>query len=287
MCRVFQVSPSGFYAWNSREPSARAIRDAELTVRIRVFHARSKGTYGAPRIQEDLREEGLRVGKKRVARLMKADGLEGVSRRKWVTTTTRDADARAAPDLVERCFSADAPDQLWVADITYIPTWAGFLYLAVVLDVFSRRIVGWSFAAGLGRELVLAALDMALEQRRPAGGVIHHSDQGSQYTSLEFGRRCRQANVRPSMGSVGDCYDNALCESFFATLECELLARRSWSDTTAVRTAIFDFIEGWYNTRRRHSSIGYRSPAAFERAQEIALIAEGAGTDAPSASLPA
>ena len=264
MCRVFQVSPSGFYAWNSREPSARAIRDAELTVRIRVFHARSKGTYGAPRIQEDLREEGLRVGKKRVARLMKADGLEGVSRRKWVTTTTRDADARPTPDLVERRFSADSPDQLWVADITYIPTWAGFLFLAVVLDAFSRRIVGWAMAEHLRTELVLAALNMALGQRR-AKEVVHHSDHGTQYTSIGFGLRCKEAGVRPSMGSVGDAYDNAMCESFFATLECELLARRRFATKAEARMAVFEFIEGWYNPTRRHSGLGQISPIEFER----------------------
>ena len=180
MCRVFRVSPSGFYAWAKRAPSARAIRDAELTARIRVFHARSKGAYGAPNIHADLREEGIRVGKKRVARLMKADGLEGVSRRKWVTTTTRDADAQPAPDLVERHFVAEAPNQLWVADITYIPTWAGFLYLAVVLDAFSRRIVGWAMANHLRTELVLEALNMAVGRRRPTSDVIHHSDQGCQ-----------------------------------------------------------------------------------------------------------
>jgi len=282
MCRVFQVSPSGFYAWLTREPSARAIRDAELTARIRVFHARSKGTYGAPRIQEDLREEGLRVGKKRVARLMKADGLEGVSRRKWVTTTTRDADARPAPDLVERHFSADAPNQLWVADITYIPTWAGFLFLAVVLDAFSRRIVGWSMAEHLRTELVLAALNMALGQRR-AKDVVHHSDQGTQYTSIAFGLRCKEAEVRPSMGSVGDAYDNAMCESFFATLECELLARRRFATKAEARMAVFEFIEGWYNPNRRHSRLGQISPIEFERRHS--MHQERAVTHRPARSI--
>jgi len=264
MSRVLGVSPSGFYAWLQRPPSKRAETDALLAQDIRSIHSASHGTYGAPRVRAELAAQGVRVGRKRVARLMCADGLEGAHRRRYVATTLRD-DGRPAPDLVDRQFRAAAPNRLWVADITYIPTWAGFLYLAVVLDVFSRRIVGWSFAAGLGRELVLAALDMALEQRRPAGGVIHHSDQGSQYTSLEFGRRCRQANVRPSMGSVGDAYDNAMCESFFATLECELLQRRTFKTHSEARLAVFEFIEGFYNPRRRHSALGYSSPIEFER----------------------
>lgn len=264
MCRVFGVSPSGFYAWNGRPPSARALRDAELTARIRVFHARSKGAYGAPNIHEDLRDEGIRVGCKRVARLMKADGLKGVCRRKWVTTTVRDTDATPAADLVQRQFVADAPNRLWVADITYIPTWAGFLYLAVVLDAFSRRIVGWAMAEHLRTELVLAALNMALGQRR-AKGVVHHSDHGTQYTSIAFGLRCKEAKIRPSMGTVGDAYDNAMAESFFATLECELLDRRRFATKAEARMAIFEFIEGWYNPTRRHSSLGRISPIEFER----------------------
>ena len=194
---------------------------------------------------------------------MRAARLRGVSRRKFVVTTTRAADARPAPDLVRRAFTATGPNQLWVADITYIPTGYGFLYLAVVLDVWSRRIVGWAMETHLRTALVLAALDMAVAQRQPRG-VIHHSDQGCQYTALAFGARCRQAGVRPSMGSVGDCYDNALCESFFATLECELLARCTFSTPDAARAAVFDFIEGWYNTQRRHSALGYESPLRFE-----------------------
>jgi putative transposase len=247
MCRVFGVSPSGCYAWAKREPSARALEDARLTARIRFFHARSRGAYGAANILEDLRDEGVRVGKKRVARLMKADGLRGVCRRKWIVTTTRDAEATPAADLVQRQFSADAPNRLWVADITYLPTWAGFLYLAVVLDAFSRRIVGWSMAESLRTELVLAALNMALGQRS-AKGVVHHSDHGTQYTSIGFGLRCQEAKIRPSMGSVGDAYDNAMCESFFATLECELLDRRRFATKAEACMAIFEFIEGWYNS---------------------------------------
>ena len=205
MCRVLDVSSSGYYAWVKRRPSARTVTDAALIVEIRAAHAASKGTYGAPRIQIDLADAGIRVSRKRIARLMRNAGLAGVSRRKGTVTTVRDG-ARQAPDLVDRNFTADRPNMLWVADITYIPTWAGFLYLAVVLDAFSRRIVGWSMATTLHTQVVLDALDMALWQRRPSG-VVHHSDQGSQYTSIEFGKRCREAGVRPSMGSVGDAYD--------------------------------------------------------------------------------
>jgi putative transposase len=187
-----------------------------------------------------------------------------VRRRHWIITTVRDRTARSAPDLGERNFTATAPNRLWVADITYIPTWAGFLYLAVVLDVFSRRVVGWAMATYLRTELVLGALNMALGQRRPAG-VVHHCDQGSQYTSLAFGKRCDEVGVRASMGSVGDCFDNAMCESFFATLECELLNRQSFKTQAEARMAVFDFIEGWYNPRRRHSALDYRSPIDYER----------------------
>jgi putative transposase len=264
MCRALGVSPGGYYARLKRPRSARARVDAALRVRITEIHRRSRATYGAPRIHAELREAGIRVGGKRVARLMRAAGLRGVSRRSWIITTTRDRAAKPAPDLVERNFTAAAPNRLWVADITYIPTWAGFLYLAVVLDTFSRRIIGWAMETHLRTELVLKALDMALAQRR-ATGVIHHSDQGSQYTSLAFGKRCEQAGVRPSMGSVGDCFDNAMCESFFATLECELLNRQSFKTQVEARMAVFDFIEGWYNLHRRHSALGYQSPIEYER----------------------
>jgi putative transposase len=266
MCRVLEVSASGYYAWHRRMISARSREDQRLQQRIRTIHERSRQTYGAPRIHAELQEEGTRVGRKRVARLMKELGLAGVSRRRWTVTTRRDRSARPAPDLVGRRFMADKPDQLWVADITYVPTWRGFLYLAVVLDVWSRKVVGWAMASHLKTSLVTAALEMALNQRAPKS-VIHHSDQGCQYTSFEFGRRCRQAGVRPSMGSVGDCYDNALCESFFATLECELIDRSTFRDQYEARCAIFEFIEGFYNTHRRHSALGYHSPVKFETRQ--------------------
>jgi putative transposase len=264
MCRVLGVSASGYYAWQQRGASARTLKDEELLAQIRAVHQRSKGTYGAPRIHRDLRAAGVRVGRKRVARLLKQGGLRGVSRRTWPVTTVRAAHARPAPDLVQRAFTATGRNQLWVADITYIPTWADTLYLAVVLDVWSRRIIGWAMATHLRTSLVVAALEMAIAQRRPRE-VIHHSDQGCQYTAIEFGHRCREANVRPSMGSVGDCYDNAMCESFFATLECELLDRVTLRTPAEARTAVFDFIEGWYNPTRRHSSLDYVSPIEFER----------------------
>ena len=264
MCRALGVSPSGFYGWRGRPPAVRAQADAGLIEQIRAIHERSRGTYGVPRVHAELAAAGIHVGRKRVARLMRAAGLEGVSRRRPVYTTVRDHDARPAPDLVDRDFVAPGPDQLWVADITYIPTWAGFVYLAVVLDVWSRRVVGWALATHLRTELVLGALNMALGQRRPQA-VIHHSDQGTQYTSIAFGRRCREAGVRPSMGSVGDAYDNAMCESFFATLECELLERRRFKTQVEAQMAVFDFIEGWYNPHRRHYALAYRSPIEFER----------------------
>lgn len=266
LCRVLGVSSSGYYAWSKRARSRRAKDDAVLIARIRAIHAASKGTYGAPRIHAELKANGLHVGKKRIARLMRQAGVAGVSRRKFVTTTVRDG-ARQAPDLVERDFTAERPNMLWVADITYIATWAGFLYLAVALDAFSRRIVGWAMATTLHAQLVLDALNMALATRRPKD-VVHHSDQGSQYTSIAFGKRCRQAGVRPSMGSVGDAYDNAMAESFFATLECELLDRRRFKTQTEARMAVFEFIEGFYNPRRRHSSLGYLSPVDYERRYE-------------------
>jgi putative transposase len=272
MARVLGVSKAGFYAWRRRPPSARARSDAALLKRIRTVHASSRETYGAPRVHAELRAGGERYGRKRIARLMRDAGLVGASRRRrGPVTTRRDERARPAPDLVDRNFLADRPNQLWVADITFVPTAAGFLYLAVVLDAWSRRIVGWSMANHLRTELVLDALQMSIGQRRPAGEVIHHSDQGSQYTSLAFGNRCKEAGVRPSMGSVGDAYDNAMCESFFATLECELLDRRRFASQAEARVACFSFIEGWYNPVRLHSALGYRSPIRYEQDMETEL----------------
>jgi putative transposase len=264
MCRVLGVSTSGYYAWLDPRPSDRAIRDGEIGRLILDIHRKSRGTYGVPRIHKELRDDhNIRVGRKRVARLMRENGIVGVSRRRSVRTTRQAQHTQAAPDLVQRQFSAEARDRLWVADVTYIPTWAGFLYLAVVMDVWSRRIVGWAMAGHMRTALVLEALNMAVQQRRPVG-VIFHSDKGSQYTSIEFGKRCAEAGITLSTGSVGDCYDNAMCESFFASLECELIDRTAFPTHASARSAVFEYIEGWYNRHRRHSALDYLSPAQFE-----------------------
>jgi putative transposase len=263
LCRVLGVSPSGYYAWSRRGPSARAVADAALTQEIRRAHALGRGTYGAPRVHAELREAGVHVGRKRIARLMAADGLAGISRRRFVRTTVRDRDAAPAPDLVDRQFGRDAPGRLWVADITYLPTRSGFCYLAAITDACSRRVVGWSMATHLRTELITAALDMAVVRRRPGDGLVHHSDRGTQYTSLAFGRRLREAGIAASMGSRGDCYD-AMAESFFATLEVELIDRSDWSGPAEARAVVFEYIEVFYNRIRRHSGIGYLSPAEFE-----------------------
>jgi putative transposase len=265
MGRLLGVSASGFYAWLKRPLSARARTDVALSAKIHAIHRRSGESYGSPSIHAELADEhGIGVGRKRVARLMRAAGLKGLQPQRFVTTTVTDPAADRALDQVNREFVAEGPDRLWVADITYIPTWSGFLYLAVVLDVWSRRIVGWAMANHLKTELVLAALDMAVAQRRPQA-VIHHSDRGCQYTSYGFGKRCREAGIVPSMGSVGDAYDNAMAESFFATLEREVLNRRRFRSQAEARMAIFQWLEGWYNPHRRHSSLGYLSPINYER----------------------
>jgi len=266
MCRVLKISRSGFYAWRSRPMCARAREDLWLTGKIAAIHRCSRETYGSPTIHAELADEHrIRVGRKRVARLMRAAGLRGATLRRFVVTTTPDPQASRAVDLVERRFYAAGPDRLWVADITYVQTWAGFLYLAMVLDVYSRRIVGWAMETHLRTELILAALEMALAQRRPES-VVFHSDRGCQYTSYAFGKRCQEAGVMPSMGSVGDAYDNAMAESFFATLERELLSRRRFKSQAEAKMAVFEWIEGWYNPHRRHSALGYRSPVNYERA---------------------
>ena len=264
LCEALGVSPSGYYAWLKRPPSQRERTDLLLGDRLEALHRQSRNNYGRPRLKDDLRDEGFRVSDKRIARIMRERKIQGATRRKGFKTTVRDKDARPAPDLVDRNFTASAPNQLRVSDITYVPTWNGFLFLAVVLDVYSRRVVGWAMANHLRTELVLDALNMALHRRRPTN-VIHHSEQGCQYTSIAFGRRCKEANVRPSMGSVGDCYDNAMCESFNATLECELLVHHRFKNQREAALAVFDFIEGWYNPRRRHTAIGNISPIEYER----------------------
>jgi putative transposase len=265
LCRLLGVSRSGHDAWRKRPPSARDCADQELTQQIGAIHKQSRGTYGAPRIWAELRDRSVVCSRKRVARLLRRAGLQGCHRRKGPPSPRRTPGAAAAPDLVRRDFAAPVPDRLWVADITYVPTWAGFLSLAVVLDAHSRRIVGWAMADHLRSELVIEALAMAVWRRRPTQRVIHHADQGSQYTSLAFGRRLREAGLVGSMGSCGDCFDNATAESFFATLACELLACHRFPTRSAARLALFDYIEGFYNPHRRHSALGYLSPAAYER----------------------
>jgi putative transposase len=277
MCRVLGVSPSGFWAWRRREPSARASANARLTGHITQIHQASRGTYGALRIQVELRARGMPCGHNRVARLMRQAGLMGCHRRRpvHVRTTRRDPAATPAPDLVERSFTASGPDRLWVADMTYLPTeQEGFLYLAVILDVFSRRVVGWSMQDQLRTELVLAALEMAVSKRRPEAGLIHHSDHGSQYTSVRYGERCAAAGIRSSMGTVGDCFDNALMESFFATLECEFLAKHRFRTHDEARAAVFEWLEVFYNRQRRHSALGYLAPAVYE--QTVTTATSGA-----------
>ena len=265
LCKTLGVSRSGYYDWVNRMPSQRATANTKLTEQIVTIHRTSDSTYGRPRITAELADLGIMVNHKRVGRLMRLAKIKGVSRRRgFVTTTHRNKHNRLAPDLVQRHFKATNINQLWVADMTYIPTWAGFLYLAVVVDVFSRKVVGWSFSDNMTTSLVINALNMAVITRKP-DQVIHHSDQGSQYTSIEFGKRCQEMGIFPSIGSVGDAYDNAMAESFFASLECELINRRSWQNKTAARLAIFTWIESWYNLTRRHSGLGYLSPSNFER----------------------
>ena len=264
LCEAVGVSPSGYYAWRGRGPSAHAIADEGLAEKIRHFHRRSRGTYGVPRIWADLAEAGHHVSRKRVARLMEHDHLAGVHRRRFVRTTIRDEAAEPFPDLVNRDFTATGPDRLWVADITQLPTRSGPCYLAAVTDASSRRVVGWSMATHMRAGLVTAALDTAVVRRRPPGGLIHHSDHGSQYTSLAFGRRLRESGIAASMGSVGDCYDNAMAESFFATPETELIDRSGWAGPADAKAAVFEYIEVFLNRIRRHSSLGNLSPEQFE-----------------------
>lgn len=265
MSRLLQVSASGFYDWKDRAPSQRARKDIELTGHIQRIHHRSKGRYGSPMIHAELAQDhGIAVGCKRVARLMRCAHLKGAYPKRFVVTTTPGVNVTASRDLVARQFTAAGPDQLWVADITYVPTWAGFVYLAVVLDVWSRKVVGWAMQDHMQTELVLEALNSALAQRQPLQ-VVHHSDHGCQYTSYAFGQRCQQMNVVSSMGTVGDAYDNAMAESFFATLERELLSGSRFKTQAEAKTAVFEWLEGWYNLHRRHSSLGRISPIAFER----------------------
>ena len=267
LCRLLGVSPSAYRAWAGRRPSARSQTDARLIQTIEAIHRASRRTYGAPRVHAQLRTSGIAIGRKRVARLMREAGLVGVHRRRRARVSSRPAvrAATTAPDLVRRHFGANGPDRLWVADITYLPTDAGFLYLAAIIDAWSRRVVGWSMAGHLRTELVIAALDAALHARQPGPGLVHHSDRGTQYTSVALGLRLTEAGIAASMGAPGTAYDNALAESFFASLETELIDRSVWVTHGEARTAVFDWIERFYNRTRIHSALGYLSPADFER----------------------
>ena len=274
MCRVLEVSRSGFHAWERRAPSARALADQALTKRISEIHGDSRTTYGSPRIHAELRlQDGVRVGRKRVERLMRRAGLAGQVKRRRGKTTIRVPGVRTAPDLVERDFNPTTVNRLWSADITDIRTWEGWLYLASVMDLYSRRIVGWSLADHLRAELVVDALEMAVARRRPESGLVHHSDQGSQYTSLVFTRRCKAVGIDVSIGSRGDCYDNSPHESFHASLKKDLIHRRAWPTKAEARTAVFEYIEAFYNRRRRHSRLGMLSPVDFENSS---LLDDGA-----------
>ncbi|WP_433550553.1 IS3 family transposase [Micromonospora zamorensis] len=265
-CELLEVSRSAYYQRTSGVQSVRGRVDAQLTEKILQVHAVSKGTYGAPRIHADLADAGMRHGRKRVARLMRAAELAGKSPRRWRATTIPDPNAGRRPDLVGRDFTTDpaAVDSRWCGDITYINTWQGWLYLATVIDLASRRVVGWAIADHLKTDLIDAALTDALMRRRPASGLVFHSHRGCQYTSAQHARLAQRHGIRLSVGRRGQCWDNAVAESFFSTIKTELLHRQPWPTHQAARLAIFEYIEGWYNTRRRHSTLGYLSPAAFE-----------------------
>jgi putative transposase len=278
MCRVLEVSRSGFHAWQRREPCQRVREDERLLARIRQIHKANRRVYGSPRIHAELvLEDGERIGRKRVERLMRQHAISGLVRRRCGRTTIRVPGVRVCDDLLEREFTAQAPNQKWVADITYLRTWQGWLYLVAVQDLYSRRIVGWAMADHMRTELVIDALQMALSHRQPAPGLIWHSDQGSQFVSLAFGQQARAAGIAQSMGSRGDCYDNSVAETFFATLKKELIHRRSWPEKNELRSEIFEYIEIFYNRRRRHSTLGMLSPADYENST---LRAPGAGVAA-------
>ncbi|MDQ8708400.1 IS3 family transposase [Streptomyces sp. LHD-70] len=267
-CELLKVSRTAFYARRRSQPGPRAVRDAELTEQITTAHANSRGTYGVPRIHAALKRGGTDCGRWRIARLMRAAGLQGRHRRRRHMTTVADPRAALRPDLVLRDFTPDpaATDTRWCGDITYIPTGEGWLYLATVIDIASRRVVGWATADHLRTDLVADALKTACRQLRPDRPVVFHSDRGCQYTSQQFAALAAEFGIRLSVGRTGQCWDDALAESFFATIKRELLDTREWASRALARTAIFDFIEGWYNLHRLHSSLGYRSPAEYETA---------------------
>jgi transposase InsO family protein len=264
-CRLLEVSRSAYYERKKAIPSARDITDAELSEKVKAVHHESKGTYGYLRVRKALSDEGTEVGKWRVRRLMRAAGLEGRAKKRWRTTTVPDPEAEAAKDLIQRHFGpCEELDRRYVGDITYIATWEGWAYLATVIDLASRKVVGWALADHMRTELVEEALKMAFLQRRPPEGVIFHSDRGCQYTSGDYAELARANSVVLSVGMAGECWDNAVAESFFATIKRELIDTRAWPTRAGLRRAVFEYIEGWYNTRRLHSSLGYMSPAKYE-----------------------
>ncbi len=264
LCRCLAVSRSGYYAWRKRPVSARVQQDARLRVEISAAHSASRRTYGSPRILRDLREEGHRVSRKRVARLMRELGLEGRRKRRFRATTDSQHRFPVAPNLLKRDFDVEAPNTAWVTDITYLATLEGWLYLAVILDLFSRRVVGYAMSERIDRELVLEALREALAHRPGARDLVHHSDRGSQYASHDYREALDQAGIMCSMSRRGNCWDNAVAESFFGTLKVELLYELPLQTGRATRNAVADYIENFYNVRRRHSSLDYRSPVEFE-----------------------
>jgi transposase InsO family protein len=273
MCARLEVSKSGFYAWCGRPPSSRSLADRQLLGRIRAVHAESKGRYGSPRVHRELSAKGIHVSKHRIARLMRENGLRGRRRRRFRHTTDSNHAMPIAPNTLARDFTAEAPNEVWVTDITYIWTREGWLYLAAILDLYSRRVVGWSMSERMTRQLVLDALSMAVRARTPPVGLLHHSDRGSQYASADYRAALVAAGMQCSMSRKGDCWDNAVAESFFSTLKAELVHEADWATRVEARTAIFEYLEVFYNRRRRHSSIGYVSPVAFELSYEQAQMA--------------
>ena len=264
-CRLLEVSRSAYYERKKALPSAKELCDHELTEKITAVHAESKGTYGSPRVHKELVKRGVACGRRRVRRLMRRAGLEGRCKRRWRTTTVPDPAAEAAKDLIQRHFGPSAElDRRYVGDITYIATWEGWAYLATVIDLASRKVVGWALADHMRTGLVREALELAFVTRRPAPGAIFHSDRGCQYTSADYGELAWRQGVVLSIGRTGECWDNAVAESFFATIKRELIDTRAWPTRTGLRAAVFEYIEGWYNTRRLHSSLGYLSPAEYE-----------------------
>ena len=268
MCRLLGVSRSGYYAARGRTPSAHARRDQRLRLAIRAVHAATRQRYGAPKIHAELRDQGERCGRKRVARLMRSDGLRATSARRFRVTTQSHHLQPVADNHLDRRFALSAhptPDRAWAGDITYLPTHQGWLYLAVLLDLASRRVVGWCAAPSLGQELTLGALHMALRQRRPVPGTLHHSDRGVQYASAAYQKALATHGLIPSMSRRGNCWDNAVLESFFATLKTELVSTANWATRHAAHRDLSEYIDIWYNHQRRHSTLGYRTPVEYER----------------------